>query len=181
MKSKIYTLLLSTCLVASFSGSALASPAPTPADSTVGLYSPGPGFPLADGIDVLASSGAKVEKAVVNGNFTTLSTQSYSSPGFTTGVYVGGSKPTIFSLNSKGYAEFSSVYQQNVNPGESVQVTYQTLDANNGSVLAGKNLSGIQSSASVVLTTKVQKNTAVNAYLGNFTGHKTSASGVFNY
>ncbi|WP_422660061.1 hypothetical protein ACK8P5_05975 [Paenibacillus sp. EC2-1] len=189
MKTKFATVLLSTCLLASFSGSAFAQSSPAPelpaaANDAVILTSPGLGFPLADGVDELASTNTRIETYSIDaeGRAVTRSNQSYSSSGFSSGVYIGGSsKPTIFSLNSVGYAEYSSIYQDNVNPGESVQITYQTLDANNGSVLAGKNLSGVQSTGKVVLTTKVQKNTAVNAYLNNFTGNKTAVSGTFNW
>ncbi|OXS73038.1 hypothetical protein B1B04_13830 [Lysinibacillus sp. KCTC 33748] len=180
-RNKIATLVLSTCLMASFSGSAFASSLPNSEASLTNdlnaLYSPGPGFPLADGVDELATTDEGMLSAAA-----TASTKSYSTSSFFTGVYVGGSsKPTIFSLDSVGYAQFSSVAQGNVNPGESVQISYQTLDANSGDVLAGKNLSGNQSTAKVTLTTKVQKNTSVNAYLHNFTGNEASASGKFNW
>lgn len=135
-------------------------------------------------MDTLASTEAETltgAKTSSTNEVGILAAKSYNSPGFTYGVYIGGTKPTVFSLNSIGYAQFSSVYQNNVNPGESVSISYQTLDANSGSVLAGKSLSGIHSTAKVDLTTKVQKNTAVNAYLYNFAGNLTAASGNFNY
>ncbi|MHA7583377.1 hypothetical protein ACX12E_23790 [Paenibacillus vandeheii] len=198
MKNKIVTLLLSSFLLAtSVSAAAASSPAPgfpladgvdtlatTSSISATNLSSPAPGFPLADGVDTLASQEAKVQAfSTEEGRGISLqSVKSYSSPGFYTGLYIGGSSsPTIFALNDIGAAVYSSIYQQNLNAGESVQVTYQTLNANTGSTLAGKSLSGIQSSGKVDISTKVQKQTAVYAYMHNFTGNHTAVSGNFNY
>lgn len=132
------------------------------------FHSLGDNFPDADGEDV--------------GNRNRAS-RSYASSGyFYTGLYLGGSaNPHIFVLDNKGYAEYSSIYQRNMNSGENIQITYQTLDANTGSTLSGKNLSGLQSSGKVTLTTLVQKQKEVNGYLYNFTGNATEVSGNFNY
>lgn len=153
MKKKIMGSLLAVCLLV---GSSIGVSANT-------LYSPGPGFPLADGIDISRSY------------------TSYNSPSFSTGVYVGGESPRIFDLNSSGYAQYSSVYQAPIDSSASISISYQTINAATGSVLAGKTLSGINSSAKVTLTTKVQANKDVNAYLRNNSNTAVRASGNFNY
>ncbi|MGO4731843.1 hypothetical protein [Paenibacillus sp. 2KB_22] len=197
MKNKIATLLLSSFLLAtSVSAAAASSPGPgfpladgvdtlaTSSISSSNLSAPAPGFPLADGVDTLASTEAKVQEFSTNESrgISLQSVKSYNSPGFYTGLYIGGSSsPTVFALNSSGYAVYSSIYQANLNAGESVQVTYQTLNANTGNTLAGKSLSGIQSSGKVDISTKVQSQTAVYGYMHNFTGNHTAVSGNFNY
>jgi len=170
LKKKIATLLLSSFLLATSVSAAASSPAP--------------GFPVADGVDLLASVPAKVYEISSNESrgISLQSVKSYKSTSFFTGLYIGGSSnPTVFALNAKGYAVYSSIYQANVNPGESVQVTYQTVSQATGSTLAGKNLSGIQSSGKVDISTKVQAQTAVHGYMHNFTGNETAVEGKFNY
>lgn len=197
MKNKIATLLLSSFLLAtSVSAAAASSPAPgfpladgvdtlaASSTSASNLSAPAPGFPLADGVDVLASTAPKVQEFSTNESrgISLQSVKSYKSPGFFTGLYIGGSSsPTVFALNKNGYAEYSSIYQANLNAGESVQVTYQTLNVATGSTLSGKNLSGVQSSGKVDISTKVQAQTAVYGYMHNFTGNETAVSGNFNY
>ncbi len=147
-------------------------------DTEITAIAPAPGFPYADGIDLCADE----PPITITSGDALYSRQHYSSSGFYTGVYVGGSSnPSTFELDNNGYAQFSSVSQESVNPGETVSITYQTIDAGNGNVLSSKSLSGAQSSATVTLTTAIQKNKTVNAYLRNYTGHETKASGYFNY
>jgi hypothetical protein len=182
MKRKIISLLTASILcLTPFTNVSAATPPLADGVDLMSLFYDIPivEAPTADGIDTLAHM-APIEAIAEDG--TPFSIKAYSSPGFTTGVYISGENgPMIFSLDSKGYAEYSSIYQAPVNPGETVQITYQTLNANTGSVLAGKNLSGVHSSGNVVLTTKVQANTPVKAYMYNYTGNNTAVSGNFNY
>ena len=95
-------------------------------DTEITAIAPAPGFPYADGIDLCADE----PPITITSGDALYSRQHYSSSGFYTGVYVGGSSnPSTFELDNNGYAQFSSVSQESVNPGETVSITYQTIDA----------------------------------------------------
>lgn len=199
MKKKFIASLLSTTLLITSSLCVFADTIKpdSSTDELIPIQLNDEGLPLADGIDIYADENADLRFQMADGidiggeegietystNATKIRRQSYKSDGgFTTGLFVGGStKPTAFKMDKTGYAQFSSVYQEPVNSGDTVEIVYQVLGYNTNDVFSGKRLSGVQSIATVTLTSNVQGGEVVSAYLRNYTGHSTKAEGYFNW
>lgn len=137
------------------------------------------GFPIADGIDILADE-PNIVKSYVNefGRSITSNSRDFNSPSFSIGVFLGNGM--TFGLNEHGFAEFTNIDQSAIDIANTASVSYQILNPNGG-VINGRNVQGNITNGYANPSSSLAANQDVQAFLANANGVNTRSSGTFHW